>query len=220
MSPRATFEHELEVLKQSVTEMGTRVENAYDNLFRALEEKDRETMENILRCDRIVNNMERGIESRCLSLITRQQPIARDLRIVSASLKVVTDIERVGDHISDMAELFIRMNLPELSEFSEHLLPMVEATRQIIHESVDAFVNRQIEAAKAVIAEDDLIDKYFNLVKEDLILLLKREKKAPDDCIDILMITKYLEKIGDHAVNIGEWEIFQETGTIQDTVLL
>lgn len=220
MSPRTTFDFELNVLKQSVTEMGTRVENAYDKLFQALAEKDTETMESILKCDRIVNDMERGIEARCLSLITRQQPVARDLRTVTASLKVVTDIERIGDHISDMAELFLRLNMPDMKAFSESLPVMAEETKRMVHNAVDAFVNRQMDDAKQVIQDDDQVDDLFNKVKEDLIELLKSEKRLPDDCVDILMITKYLEKIGDHAVNIGEWEIFQETGSIQDKILL
>lgn len=220
MSPRTTFDFELNALKQSVTEMGTRVENAYDNLFQALSEKDQETVETILKCDRIVNDMERGIEARCLSLITRQQPVARDLRMVSAALKVVTDIERIGNHISDMAELFLRLNMPDMKLFSEFLPVMFEETRKMVHNAVDAFVNRRIEDARQVILYDDKVDDLFNRVKEDLIELLKEEKQHPDDCVDILMITKYLEKIGDHAVNIGEWEIFQETGTIEDAILL
>ena len=220
MSPRVTFEHELELLKQSVTEMGTRVENTYDTLFRALVEKDRETVESILKSDRIINDMQHSIEARCLSLITRQQPIARDLRIVTASLKAVTDIERIGDHISDIAELLLRLELPEFADFSESLPVMVEETKKMVHNAVDAFVNRQPGDAKQVIEDDDKVDDLFNCVKEDLIHLLKEEKKHADDCVDILMITKYLEKIGDHAVNIGEWEIFQETGSIAEAILL
>ncbi len=220
MSPRTAFDFELNVLKQSVTEMGTRVESDYDDLFRALAEKDRETVESILRCDRIVNDMERGIEARCLSLITRQQPVAGDLRMVTASLKVVTDIKRIGNHISDMAELFLRLRLPDLKLFSGFLPMMIEETRKMVDNAVDAFVNRRIEDAKQVILYDDKVDDLFNCVKKDLITLLKAEKQLSDDCVDILMITKYLEKIGDHAVNIGEWEIFQETGSMEDTVLL
>ena len=220
MSPRITFDHELEQLQQRVTEMGTRVDGAYEKLFQALDVRDQETVENILKSDRIVHDMERDIESKCLNLITRQQPVARDLRTISASLKVVTDIERIGDHVADMAELLLRLKLPVLEEFSPVLPKMIEETRRMVHDAVEVFVNRQTEEAKRVIAEDDRIDDYFNQVKEDLIKLLKEEKKLPDDCVDVLMITKYLEKIGDHAVNIGEWAIFRETGSMEDTLLL
>lgn len=220
MSPRITFEHELEELKQSVTEMGIRVENLYDNLFRALDGKDTETVETILKSDRIINDMQRSIEAECLSLITKQHPIASDLRMVTAVLKVVTDIERIGDHISDMAELLIRLGLPKLSDFSASLPEMAEATKRMVQIAVNAFVSCNQEAAKDAIEQDDIVDELFNRVKEDLIYLLKEEKKHADDCVDVLMITKYLEKIGDHAVNIGEWEIFRETGIIKDKVLL
>lgn len=220
MSPRASFEQELEQLKQSVMEMGNRVENEYVQLFEALNAKETEGMERLIKCDRIVNDMQRGIEARCLMLFTRQQPVARDLRMVSAALKVVTDIERIGDHVCDMAELFLRMNLPNLTEFSSFLPSMVKETREMIHDSVEAFVGRDMAKANEVIQKDDVVDNYFNLVKNDLISLLKEEKKEPDDCIDILMVTKYLEKMGDHAVNIGEWEHFQETGSIQNIRIL
>lgn len=220
MSPRIIFEHELEELMQSVTEMGTRVENTYDELFRALAKKDRENIEKLLKSDRVINDMQRNIEAECLRLITKQHPIASDLRMVTAVLKVVTDIERIGDHISDMAELFLRLELPELSEFSTFLTEMSEATKRMVHDSVDAFVCRNRERAQQVVKDDDIVDDLFNHVKADLIYLLKEEKRHADDCVDILMITKYLEKIGDHAVNIAEWENFRETGIIGEKVLL
>lgn len=220
MSPRTLFEHELEELRASVTRMGEQIEQVYAKLFQALKQKNREEMENIVQDDRIINDMQRNIEARCLTLLTKQQPVARDLRMVSAALKVVTDIERVGDHVSDMAELFLRMDMPVLSEFSESLPEMVDAAKRSVCEAVDAFVDRNPEDAREVIAYDDVIDDYFNKVKEDLIKDLKEGKKDPDACIDAIMITKYLEKIGDHAVNIGEWAIFQETGNIDDVRLL
>ncbi len=220
MSPRTIFEQQLNELREAVALMGKKVEEGYDKLFEALEQKDEETIKGMIANDRIINDMQRSIEARCLTLLTRQQPVARDLRMVSACLKVVTDMERVGDHISDMAELFLRISVKDLAEYSASLKPMVEATRKIIHESVDAFVGRKIEDAREAIAYDDVVDNYFNLVKEDLIALLKAERESPDEVVDVLMIAKYLEKIGDHAVNIGEWEMFRETGNIQHSRLL
>lgn len=220
MSPRILFEHQLEELKKNVTSMGEQTEHVYNQLFSALEKKERETLEAIVANDRMINDMRRHIEAQCLTLLTKQQPVARDLRMVSAALKVVTDIERVGDHVSDIAELLLRMDMPVLQEFSESLGAMVQAAGKSIVESIEAFVERDMGNAKEVIAYDDVIDDYFNKVKEDLIADLKAGKKHPDDCVDVLMITKYLEKIGDHAVNIGEWAIFQETGNIDDVRLL
>ena len=168
----------------------------------------------------MINKQQREIESQCLFLITRQQPVVGDLRVVTASLKVVTDIERIGDHVSDMAELILRLKMKDFSLFSVHLDGMIDATREMFCEAVDAFVSRNMEKAQKVIKEDDVIDELFNKVKVDLIESLKREVKDADECIDVLMLAKYLEKIGDHAVNICEWEIFQETGNISDMRLL
>lgn len=220
MSPRTMFEHELKLLKENVSTMSFKVESAYAELFAALENKDAETIEKMMQSDREISDMERTIESGCLSLITKQQPVARDLRIVTASLKVVTDIERVGDHVSDIAELLLRLDMAPLDSFSAHLTPMVKATKEMVHAAVEAFVGRNEKAAKEVIDGDDVVDELFNKVKEDLIEYLKKETKNADECIDILMIAKYLEKIGDHAVNISEWELFQETGDIGDARLL
>lgn len=220
MSPRISFEHELEELRKNVTDMGEMIEQVYDKLFEALEKEDVKIMEELVVNDRLINDMQRHIEAKCLTLITRQQPVARDLRVVSAALKVVTDIERVGDHVSDIAELLLRMRMPHLAEFSECLPKMIQSAKQIVVEAIEAFVGGNMDEAKKVIDSDDVIDDYFNKVKEDLITDLKSGKKNPDDCIDVLMIAKYLERIGDHAVNIGEWAIFQKTGSVDDIRLL
>ncbi len=216
MSPRLLFEEELEELKRSVSDMGEQIEKVYDSLFEVLKERDREALEAIVTNDRVINDMQRSIEAKCLTLLTKQQPVARDLRTVSAALKVVTDIERVGDHVSDMAELFLRLDMQKVEDFSASLPQMIEAAKRSVGEAIEAFVDMNMEAAKDVIAFDDVIDDLFNKVKEELIGDLRSGKKDPDDCVDVLMIAKYLEKIGDHAVNIGEWAIFRETGDIDD----
>ena len=216
MSPRLLFEEELEELKRSVSDMGEQIEKVYDRLFEVLKERDREALEAIVTNDRVINDMQRNIEAKCLTLLTKQQPVARDLRTVSAALKVVTDIERVGDHVSDMAELFLRLDMQNVEDFSASLPQMIEAAKRSVGEAIEAFADMNMEAAKDVITFDDVIDDLFNKVKEELIGDLRSGKKDPDDCVDVLMIAKYLEKIGDHAVNIGEWAIFRETGDIDD----
>lgn len=220
MSPRILFEQELEELRQMIIEMGQKTEDVYDRLFTDLQDNNREDMERMIDDNRMIIDMQRRIEAKCLSLLTKQQPVARDLRMVSASLKVVTDIERIGVHVTDMAELLLRMNLPKLSDFSPSLAKMIVAAKKIAADAIEAFVDRKLEDAPLVIAYDDVIDTYFNEVKMDLIADLKVGKRNPDDCVDVLMITKYLEKIGDHAVNIGEWAIFQLTGDIEDVRIL
>jgi phosphate transport system protein len=220
MTIRMNFEHELEMLKLNLEEMGGRVELIFDKLYEGIDKRDEELIKNIIKNDRTVNDMEKNIEAKCLSLITKQQPMAKDLRIVSASLKVVTDLERIADHAADIAELALRLLNEPIWNYSPSLKPMMESTRKMVHNAVDAFVNRDEQAAKAVIAYDDVIDDYFNHVKYDVVNLLKQEDKNPDNYIDILMIAKYLERAGDHGVNIGDWEIFQETGIINHVRLL
>lgn len=220
MSPRIIFDNELKLLRENVAQMARKVEESYDELFKALAEQDENKIMELKKNDKAVSKRQREIESQCLFLITKQQPIVGDLRVVTASLKVVTDIERVGDHVSDMADLLLRLQMKDLSLFSVHVETMIVATREMLHEAVEMFIARDMEAAKRVIREDDIIDECFNKVKYDLIDSLKREVKDADECIDVLMLAKYLEKIGDHAVNIGEWEIFQETGNISDMRLL
>ena len=220
MSPRISFDHELKLLKENVSDMVNRVEENYEHLFDALKSQEEDEILKIKNNDKLINKQQREIESQCLFLITRQQPVVGDLRVVTASLKVVTDIERIGDHVSDMAELILRLKMKDFSLFSVHLDGMIDATREMFCEAVDAFVSRNMEKAQKVIKEDDVIDELFNKVKVDLIESLKREVKDADECIDVLMLAKYLEKIGDHAVNICEWEVFQETGNISDMRLL
>lgn len=214
MSPRKTFEQELDKLLEQLEQMSHIVECSYKDLFDALKIKDKTAIERIVKSDRNINNMQREIESQCLMIITKQQPVAGDLRIVSSVLKAVTDIERVGDHVSDMAELILRINMNNLAEYSLHLEGMVIATKELFMNAVEAFVNDDPAASKSVISGDDVIDNLFNKVKNDIINGLKVEVKNADEYIDILMITKYLEKIGDHAVNVAEWQIFRKTGVL------
>lgn len=216
MTTRNLFMQELEELHQKLADMGLAVERAMDDLMTAIENKDLELADRIIKNDRLVNDMERSIEASCLSLITRQQPVAGDLRMISAILKVVTDIERIGDHTSDISEMLPGLCHLKLMDYSTHISPMLQAAKQMVHESVDAFVSRDKKGAQEVIQADDVVDELFSRTKQDIIKMLKEETCSPDDCMDILMIAKYLERVADHAVNICEWEIFQETGTIQD----
>lgn len=217
---RITFEQELDILKISLEEMGRYVEFAIDKLIEAIETQDKELAEYLIKNDRNVNDMERNIEAKCLSLITKQQPIAKDLRMVSSALKVVTDIERIGDNVADIAELIIRNIQVDIPRYSMHLLPMTEAAKAMVHDAVETFLSRDAEKAVDVIKSDDIVDDLFNKVKNDIIGAIRAGEENIDISIDILMISKYLEKIGDHAVNIAEWEIFQETGSMNDVRLL
>lgn len=200
--------------------MGEHVETIYERLFLAVGAGDKEAIRSLMKEERTVCDMEKSIEARCLSLITRQQPVARDLRMISAALKSVTDLQRAGVHVSDIGELALRFENADIFRYSPHLAAMADAVREQLHEAMECFLERDMEAAEKVIEGDDLIDDLFNKVKGDVIRFLRDESFPADACIDIMMITKYLEKIGDHAVNIAQWERFQETGNMQNKRLL
>ena len=220
MAMRINYMEELDSLRRSVKEMGEAVEASFDQLLSAVDNKDEDLEMKIISGDRVINDMERNIESRCLSLITRQQPIAGDLRMISAALKVVTDIERIGDQTADIAELMLRMKGNELDLYSRHITGMLGVAKEIVHDAVDAFVDRDSKAADEVIRHDDVVDELFSKVKDDLVRRLQEGVSDVDACVDVLLIAKYLERIGDHAVNIAEWELFQESGSIRDIRLM
>lgn len=220
MTMRTIYLEELNGLRKSLADMGEAVEASFDMLLTAVDSKDEELKMQIIRGDRMINDMERSIESKCLSLITRQQPIAGDLRMISAALKVVTDIERIGDQTADIAELLLRLKGCDLDTYSRHITGMLQVAKEIVHDAVDAFVSRDRKAADEVIRHDDVVDSLFAKVKDDLVFMLQEGVDNIDACVDVLMIAKYLERIGDHAVNIAEWEIFQESGAIQDIRLM
>ena len=209
MTTRKLYSEELVQLSESLEEMGNLVEASLKNLFFSIENKDMQLAERIVADDRNVNNLERSIEAQCLMLITTQQPIAQDLRTVSSIL--------IGDHASDIAELIQQMDHKQLERYSGHLQPMIAASREMVHEAVSAFVARDQKKANDVIASDDIIDKLFDKVKNDIVIHIKEDRSDAIESLDALMLAKYLERIGDHAVNICEWEIFRETGTIQNT---
>lgn len=220
MTLRINYERELELLNQDLKEMGQLVEHAIEQTFIAFEDQNIQLAEEIIKGDRMINDMERAIESRCLSLILRQQPVAGDLRVVSTALKVVTDLERIGDHASDIAELLLRIKGHQIYHIVRHLPIMAEEARNMVHDAIEAFISQDVENAGQIIDRDDIVDQLFNQVKEDVIGLLQVSAEQSDQCIDFLMIAKYLERIGDHAVNVCEWTQFSKSGTLKNIRIL
>ena len=220
MSIRVTYEHELQELNKDLKEMAHMVVTAIEQTFIAFEDQNFTMAEEIIKGDRTVNDMERAIESRCLSLILRQQPVAGDLRQVSTALKVVTDLERIGDHASDIAELILRLKSDHAYHIVKHLPVMAACAQQMVHNAIDAFVERDIDAAVQIIKKDDEVDELFNKVKNEVIELLKASPDQADQGIDLLMIAKYLERIGDHAVNVCEWTQFSKTGALKNVRIM
>lgn len=221
MSVRMNFEHELETLRENMDAMGKGIQQAFVDLLSAIALNDLEELDRIQKNDRKINEMERKIEAECLLLLTRQQPVlASDLRIVSSVMKAVGDMERIGDHAADIADMAVRLNGISYKEYAPSMPEMLEETRKILCDGVELFMARDKEQAKEFYKRDDKIDELFNQVKEELVACLKEGKKDTDACVDLLMVAKYLERIGDHAVNISEWEVFKETGSIKNERIL
>lgn len=215
MAPRMVFEQELEQLKEKIKGMGEYAGIGLNKLLLALKADDREALKQLLDSDRQIVDMQRRIEAGCLALMTKQQPVARDLRLVSAALKAVSDLERIGDHVSDMAELFLRRNTGVgEKEGDEILLNMLEEARTMFREAVESFVEGDAETARMVIDSDDGVDALFNQMKDKMMEAIRAQSLDADSVVDNLMIAKYLEKVGDHAVNVAEWTLFQLTGEI------
>ena len=216
MSPRVLFEQELELLKNKVTEMGEHAEISYDRMVYGIRENKEDVLNTLLDTDHKMVDMQRSIEAMCLTLLTRQQPVARDMRTVSAALKVVSDIERIGDHVGDIAELYLRMgNVNGEGEYEHLLLDMMEEAKEMIHSSVEAFVDGDENVAKQVITHDDVVDDLFNKMKDKMMNAIRNQDLDADRVVDYLMVAKYLEKVGDHAVNIAQWAMFQITGDME-----
>lgn len=217
---RITFEQELENLNESLTEMGTKVEKIIERTFEAFVKNDRDALQKIIGGDGDVDRMEKDIEAKCLSLMLRQQPVAKDLRHISMALKVVTDLERIGDHAVDIAELAMRLDQKDAQSMIEYLPEMVENVKTMLRESINAFVKKDRELARSMEERDDVIDGLFNRVKQEAVKLLKEDGAESDKVVDLLMLAKYLERIGDHAVNVCEWTEFFDTGLVKNVRIL
>ncbi len=221
MTTRVNFQLELEALDEALEEMADMVENNIEKSLASFEKRNVELAREIVQGDRAVDDMQRSIEARCLSLMLHQQPVvARDLRMVSSALKIVTDLERIGDHAQDIAELVLRISDANVMENVGHIIEMASKAKLMMKNGIRAYTTRNTELAYQVIEADDEVDDLFNEVKEEISKLLQEKKEPVDDCVDILMIAKYLERIADHAVNICEWTEFNETGTVQNIRLL
>ena len=210
---RSKFDEQLALMKNELIQMGALCEEAISLAAKALTEGDKTLAEKVGPLDGEIDQMERDIESLCLKLLLQQQPVARDLRQISAALKIITDMERIGDQASDIAEIILAM-LSEgyVPEDVGHIREMAQETIKMVTESVDSYVQQDIERARAVIAHDDTIDRYFTQVRAVLIQKIAESPTVGEHALDLLMIDKYLERIGDHAVNIAEWVIFSITG--------
>ena len=214
MTVRTQYEADLAALEAALVEMGQNSADAVEAALEALCTADAEAAAAIVKGDGRINNMERDIEHRCMTLLLRQQPVAGDLRHISTAMKVVTDIERMGDHASDIAEIIPHLVTvrkdgdPAVSQ----AIAMGRKAYQMILDAMDALTNEDEIAARRVIAADDAVDYDFNAIKHTLAQEIAADPAKVDAALDLLMVIKYLERIGDHAVNVAEWVEFVRTG--------
>ncbi len=212
---RNRFDQELDKLNLEIIKMGGLIENAIEFSAKALINQDLSLIKKVNELESEIDDMEKTIESHCLKLLLQQQPVASDLRIISTALKMITDMERIGDNAEDIAEIARFIVDQKFIKDLVHIPQMAEATISMVKRSVDAFVNKDKELAEEVCKSDDIVDNLFQVIKEELIEKIQENKSNGEQAIDLLMIAKYLERIGDHAENIAEWVIFSITGKHQ-----
>ncbi len=208
---RNRFDEQLSQLNTELITMGALCEEAISGAAKYLIDNDSALKEKVIDTDKQIDRKERDIENLCLRLILHQQPVATDLRLISAALKMISDMERIGDQASDIAEIVKFVNKTNLRE-NVHIGDMARATIKMVTDSIDSFVKRDIDIAQSVISHDDTVDNLFLKIKGELISAIKDGTGDAEALIDLLMIAKYFERIGDHAENIAEWVIYSITG--------
>ena len=212
MVPRHSFDQGLDDLHLDLLNMGSLVEESIDNTIYALKKQDAELARKILVNDDVIDDFEKKIEKKCMNLIARQQPLAKDLRTISTALKIITDMERIADASADIAEITIRMSGKKYIKPLIDIPKMAELAKIMVKKSIDAYVKQDIKLAEEVCASDDEVDVLFNKIILDLVNLMKNDPGTVEQGIDLMFIAKYLERMGDHATNIGEWVVFNVTG--------
>ena len=212
---RERFEQQLQLLNQALTKMGSLCEQIITLAAQALTDWDENLAKKVAEVDSEIDKMERSIEGTCLRLLLQQQPVATDLRVISAALKMITDMERIGDQAEDIAEIITFLKGRAAAE-SVQIREMARETITLVTGSVDAYVRQDLELAQAVLNHDDIVDAYSDRVKKNLIDMIAKNPEDGEFALDLLMIAKYFERIGDHATNIAEWVVFSVTGVHKD----
>lgn len=208
---RTQYDEELKKLHHALVEMGAMIESAISGAISALEERNEKRAREIIAYDEKINRQEKLLEEMCIRLLLLQQPVAGDLRKISTTLKLITDMERIGDHAADISEIVLM--LPKGATIGgEHLREMAHQTSDMLLKSVGAYVGMNEKLARSVIAQDDVVDRLFEMVRKDVIDCILDDPANGEAASDWLMIAKYFERIGDHATNIAEWTIFAITG--------
>jgi len=209
---RNKFDRQLAKLHDMMIEMGSMIEKNITFAIHALVQQDEAMAKQAIAYDAEIDQKEKEIESTCLRLLLQQQPVAKDLRIISAALKMITDMERIGDQAADISEITLFLIGETFIKKLEHIPMMAAATSKMVTESIEAYVKMDLALAQQVIDYDDVVDELFDTVKKDLIDLIHQDAANGSQALDLMMIAKYFERIGDHATNIAEWVVFSITG--------
>ena len=205
---RRRFDQQLEELNKEMQTMGTMVEGAIQKAIEALLKQDEELAKSVMEADALVDQKQKEIESICFTLLMQQQPVASDLRVISAALKMVTDMERIGDHAADISEMTLHLAHEPYIKNLDHIRQMATETTWMLIQSIEAYVEKDTRKAAGVISHDDVVDELFADTKKELIELIHKDKNNGEQATDLLMVAKYFERIGDHAVNLSEWVLF------------
>ena len=209
---QSRFEKQLIALNEQMVQMGSMVEQSIEMAASALVKQDTEKADQVIEYATDVSNQARQIEGMCMKLLLCQQPVARDLRMISSALKMITDMERIAVQSAEISELTIRMAQTPYIKKLEHVQEMAKETILMVVTSIEAFVNRDLEQAQGVIEMDDIVDDLFISIKNELIQMINADQRNGEQATDLLMIGKYFERIGDHAVNIAQWVTYSITG--------
>ena len=216
MSTRVAFLNDLRTLNNDFIKMATILEESIDKMILALTELSAEHATEVIARDDEIDDLERKIEIECILIIAKQQPIATDLRKVSSIMKIITDIERIADHCSDISEYVLELIKKDPMVQPSALVPMVEAMKDMVVQAINSYVAEDVEESKKVREKDDIVDNYFVEIREDLKKRMTEDKKWIPQCVDYLMIIKYLERMGDHATNIAGWMKYIVTGEMEE----
>jgi len=208
---RNRFDQQLENLNNELVTMGALCEDAITSAIRALFEKDMEMAAKAREIERQIDQMEKDIESMCMRLLLQQHPVARDLRVISSALKMISDMERIGDQAADIAEISKYLMETEIPD-AIHLRRMSDYAAGMVTRSINSFVNQDLDMARQVILDDDEVDSDFELIRESLIQAVRERTVDGEFLLDVLMIAKYIERVGDHATNLAEWVVYSITG--------
>lgn len=208
---REYYTAQLETLNTNMIQMGALCEDAISAAIQSLLEDDRTIAKKVADTELEIDQMERDIERQCMRLLLMQQPVATDLRVVSTALRMIADLERIGDQAFDIADITKSGSFQGFSG-KVHIKEMAKAAIHMVTDSVDSYVKQDVQLAKRVTEEDDVVDELFLKVRRELAELIHTDQNASEQALDLLMIAKYLERIGDHAVNVSEWVIYSVTG--------